>query len=235
MNLTANEKRRGHCPKCGPDRWSTVKSQHDENWEDPNGASGGAIYRMLQCQGCDSIYFTKIDHCSEWEDTDFETGERSGGSISHYWPAPMLRKRPEWLNTYNWPAEFELVRLLTDVYTALDHQLNVLVAIGARTIFDQATALLGVDPALKFIEKLDILRNDGKIGGDEHRILSVVTDAGNAAAHRGWQPNADQLDVILSTIEAFLYRSFVLGNAANELKLSVPQQQRRKSRVTTPV
>jgi hypothetical protein len=84
--------------------------------------------------------------------------------------------------------------LLTSVYTALDNDLRVLAAIGLRTAFDRASELLSVDPEKTFADKLSQLMANGDIGSTEKESLDVLTDAGGAAAHRGWKPNPKQLD-----------------------------------------
>ncbi len=81
--------------------------------------------------------------------------------ITHY-PAPFKRVAPEW--TYDLDlADRELGSLLGDVYGVLNAELRVLAAVAARTVFDRASELLGVDPATTFAEKLDELTKQGKI------------------------------------------------------------------------
>jgi Domain of unknown function (DUF4145) len=63
----------------------------------------------------------------------------------------------------------------------------VLAAIGLRTAFDRASELLGIDPNKTFAGKLSQLVVDGHIGSTEKASLDVLTDAGGAAAHRGWK------------------------------------------------
>ncbi len=128
-------------------------------------------------------------------------------------------------------CDCDLSSLVDDVYKALNNDLGVLAAIGIRTAFDRASELLGVDPAEGFPEKLKKLVALGKIGEDERETLSVLTDAGGAAAHRGWNPAPTQLDTMMNIVEAFLHRTFVLDEAAKRLKQGVPNRpklQRRK-------
>jgi hypothetical protein len=98
---------------------------------------------------------------------------------------------------------------------------------GVRTVFDRASELLGVDPTIPFTKKIDALFQGGKIGAEECETLSILTDAGSAAAHRGWRPSVQEMDVMMSLIEAFLYRTFILGDAAKVLKAKVPAKPQR--------
>ena len=144
---------------------------------------------ILECCGCERIYFRRDYWFSAWETigTDPISGgpRLEGGVETVYWPAPVRRRRPNWLEKIE-VSERDLGVLLDEMYTALDNDLRVLAAIAARTVFDRASQLLGVDPAIGFKEKLDSLGADGKIGVHEEEILQVLVDAGSAAAHRGW-------------------------------------------------
>ena len=78
-----------------------------------------------------------------------------------------------------------------------------------------------------FPDKLKTLQSDGVISTREKEDLLVLTDAGGAAAHRGWRPEPDQLATILDVVEAFLHRALVLGSAVEKMKASVPRKQKR--------
>ena len=138
-----------------------------------------------------------------------------------YWPAAVSRQRPNWLEKIG-AAERDLGKLLEEMYAALDNDLRVLSAIAARTVFDRASKLLRVDPAMGFKEKLDRLGATGRISPDEKEILQVLVDAGSAAAHQGWRPNVDELSTMIEVVESFLHRSLVLGDGIEKLKASVP-------------
>jgi hypothetical protein len=119
----------------------------------------------------------------------------------------------------------DLARLFYDIYIAMDNNLDVLTAIAIRTVFDRASEAFGVDPAATFQKKLSQLQDLGKIGETERTSLTVLVDAGSAAAHRGWRPTSEQLDRLVSIIESFLLRNFVLNRAGEVLKSSIPPRQ----------
>jgi hypothetical protein len=52
--------------------------------------------------------------------------------------------------------------------------------------------------------------------------ISVLTDAGSAAAHRGWSPTNTELDTMMEILEGFINRNLVLGNATLKLKGRLP-------------
>ncbi len=96
--------------------------------------------------------------------------------------------------------------------------------------FDKATELLGIDPAITFDSKLSELEKAGKIGEGERTILDVLTDAGGAAAHRGWKPTPYELDTLISILEGFIDRTLVLPSKAKQLADTIPARPPRKKR-----
>jgi hypothetical protein len=190
------EKIKGHCPNCGANINAGVMASHKTSWSDDYDPIWGETdYRILRCCGCDAVYFQKAEVFSENMDYPYHpvTGETQAEYIVDYsyWPSPLKRTRPEWLNDLI-SIDKKLYDIMGEVYTALDNDLKVLTAIGIRTSFDRGTELLNVDPAKSFFEKLNDLWSSGKIGQSEKDTLEVLSDAGGAAAHRGWEPTIDR-------------------------------------------
>ena len=209
---------KAECPSCGKGRRAAVHGVVEERWEDEH-LWQHTQHRLLQCQGCEKIYYQQESQFSE----DCEMTEEGWDvpSTFRYWPKLSTHKQPDWKNKLGKVDEV-LSSLLDDVYTAHDHELAVLTAIGMRTAFDRATSLVRIDPELSFNKKLDQLMHDGRIGKDERQALDALTDAGNAAAHRAWRPSAEQLTTMLLVLEGFLHRTFVYGADAQKLKHAVP-------------
>ena len=148
-----------------------------------------------------------------------------------YWPAPARRRRPDWLYKLD---DGPLRNLLDEVYGALDADHRVLAAIGVRTALDRAMVLQGATEAAGFAMKLDELKSAGVISQQEKDILVALTDAGSAAAHRGWRPEASALTTIMDGIEAFLHRALVMTPAIAAIKAQVPERPKwlHKSKAT---
>lgn len=223
------ETAKGHCPRCGPDRRADVVASHEEPWENDEAAIWAIdTYNILRCRGCESVYVQRQHVFSEDEDYQFnpETGEYETVLCPDvtYWPAPARRKRPDWLKRLE---DSTLRDLLDEVYGALDADHRVLAAIGARTALDRVMVLKGATDAFGFAEKLDELKNAGLISQHEKDILIVLTDAGGAAAHRGWQPDAEKLSTIMDGTEAFIHRALVMSGAIAAIKEQVPKKPKR--------
>ncbi len=217
---------KGHCPNCGSGRKAYVRSKHVVNFpDDGDGTAASDTGMILECCGCERVYVRQDYWFSEWDNigqhpvTLKPVWER--GVETTYWPAPMARPRPTWLKELE-EGDRDLGKLLSEMYTALDNGLQVVSAIAVRTVFDRASELLGIDPALTFKEKLKGLGANGKVSIDEESTLEVLVDAGSAAAHRGWRPGTEELKTMVDVLESFLHRSFVLGQGTARLKAAVP-------------
>jgi hypothetical protein len=238
MPDSAPETIKGHCPNCGPERNAYLHGKHTVDWSENNSpVSSSDTGMILECCGCGKVFFRRDFWFSEWEDIQDNpyTGqpERVGGVETTYWPSAAHRKPPEWLQKIS-KADKTLGKLLIEMYAALNNDLRVLAAIGARTAFDRSSELLHIDPALPFNEKLDELLSIGKIGKDERGTLEVLVDAGSAAAHRGWTPKATELNTMMVIVEAFLYRAFILDDRLQKLKAAVPPKPTRKKKGKGP-
>jgi len=223
---------KGHCPTCGPARFADVVARHkDRDDDEENGIWFIESYKVLKCRGCGTSYFQKTTIFSEGIDhrENPYTGEREPyiPETVSYWPSPTKRSPPDWLGVVA-SVDTDLGNLMNDVYGAFDADLRVPAAIALRTAFDRSSELLGVDPAMGFAEKLNDLLSHGKISGDEMTVLTTLTDAGNAAAHRAWRPSPSELDTMASIIESFLHRTFVLGDAERKLQAGIPPKPKRQ-------
>jgi hypothetical protein len=225
---------KAHCPDCGDQRRAFVRGKHrSAETDDDDGTSSSDTGFVLECCGCGRVFFRRDVWFSEWEQLGEHpiTGEprMEGGVQTTYWPSPVQRKTPEWVEKIE-EADPDLGGLLAEMYAALNNDLRLLAAIGARTAFDRASELLGVDASLPFRQKLEDLVRLGKMGTDEQETIRILVDAGSAAAHRGWRPKAAELNTMMDVVEAFLYRSFIVGDGIAKLKASVPARPPKVSK-----
>lgn len=219
---------RGHCPRCGPERRATIAAQHIVRTEDGDELVWTQdTYSVLKCDGCDEVYVRHIHFFSEdtvlRQDQAGEFEEHARPTIS-YWPAPSARQKPKWLESL---ADEALRAVLSEIYGALNGDQRTLAAIGARTALDRAMTLLGAETS-GFADRLKELESLGHIGAREHATLIILTDAGNASAHRAWLPSSASLATILSGTEAFLHRNFILTDEISAMQGEIPQRVRRK-------
>ena len=216
----------GNCPRCGGQR-ADIVCQHADRHEDPY-FHEVMYYSILECRGCGEYYF-KTCYMNSY---DYTMSERHGcvyNKHENYWPPSGIRKKPEWKGRLI-HEDHVLGSLFNDVYVALDNNLGVLAAIGMRTVFDRASELLGIDPELPFVRKLESLESEDRITGREKSVLVVLVEAGSAAAHRGWVPEPSQLDSMMAILEGFVHRVFILPDLGIELEKHVPKRKSRTAK-----
>jgi hypothetical protein len=213
------------CNKCGGDRRAYKRASHTVTGHDDE-TSWSDTFDVLECCGCSGISVRHELWFSEWDqfDEDPITGNPRmiPGVKVEYWPPPTKRKKPDWAERLDDGA---LRGVFGEVYQALNLGLMALASIGTRTLLDRAMHLRVGDPRGGFGAKLSRMVERGHIGADEQAILEVVTDAGSAAAHRGYTPNAKTLDTIVETVENFLQREFVLKTASGEIRAATPPRR----------
>jgi len=232
------EMRRAECSGCGGIRNCDVRGRYDERGGD-DFVDWCTRWYILQCRGCDYVFVQTVATFSEdyehYYDEDGEAQTEYNETL-RYWPAISHRKRPDWMMGAGVLADRgeALDAALLEVYGALDADLRTLAAVGIRTTFDVASSLLGIDEKLTFAAKLNALVEGGHIGKVDRSRLEGLIDAGNASAHRGWQPKFEDLDVMMEVLEHFVNdaifaprRRRALDERVAKLKRVVPTRRPR--------
>lgn len=221
---------RGNCPKCKIEANAYVRKEYakvsSSTRDDPTWAENKGF--ILECAACNTIYFRHEFTFSEWGHygTDQITGETTWETPSEveHWPPAASRRKPPWMNEVFDMFDGTLTDLLNEIYAALDGGSQILAAIGIRTAFEHTCTLMGISEG-GFARKLELLHGSGKIGSEDADALGVLTDAGNAAAHRGWKPEPHELSLMIDALEHFINKSINLNPAMNALKQRVPKRK----------
>lgn len=192
--------------------------------------NGGVEHSLLECRGCETVFY--LSDAWDSESMDYYYGPNGETMVEaerdkRTYPSPASQTKPIWFDAIG-KTDAQLQSILNEMYVAYDHGANILTAVGLRTALDRATEVIGIDPAMTFEEKLTELKNGGWIGATEHDILDVITNAGNAAAHRGWSPSKEDVGKLLTAMEAFLHRAFIVGQDALAIKANIPPKPKRK-------
>lgn len=176
-------------------------------------------YEMLACCGCDDSVLLR--ETSSWSEDPEPT--------STYYPPPISRSLPNWRNK----LPTKLRSLLREIYAALQADSRTLALMGARTLVDVAV-LDKIGDVGTFQQKLEKMEQGGFVGRQNREFLAAALDAGNAAAHRGYSPNINQLNHVMDIVENLLQAVYVLHGAAEELKKSTPQRGTKGSKTSSP-
>lgn len=234
--LEAKERMKANCPTCDGERSCDIHGSLDVRWSQDVGHNvvwGNVRHRLLQCRGCESVFYYKSSTDSEsW---DFERDHATGEDVVVYpratetFPLPdKAGRKPEWmLNLHK--HDFQLQAILQETYDAFERGNCILASVGLRTALDRATEVLQIDPGLSLVGKVQRLKELGFVGETEATDLAVVTDAGSAAAHRGWRPEPEEFERLLSTLERFLERTIVNRKSVEGIAIP-PARPRPKKR-----
>jgi hypothetical protein len=221
---------KAHCNECGGERNAYERASYTVDGNDGE-VSWSNTYDVIECCGCSGLSVRHTFWFSEWDqiDSDPLTGQPRliPGIKETYWPPPTKREKPDWTENLD---DDVLRSVIEEVYQALNAGMIVLASIGTRTLLDRGMFLRVGDPQGGFAGKLNLMVKRGHIGPDERDILEAITDAGSAAAHRGFIPNSKTLSTIIETTENFLHREFVLKSAVGEVRTATPERRDQKSK-----
>lgn len=243
METKLGTKKRAFCSNCKGERNCEIKGHHREDYyQQISGYSWQRDWYLLVCCGCEHIFAQSVASDSESYDDVYD---HNGQFYKQYhttiesWPARNKRDRPIWYNTLQYQIKHaraaDFISCLSQVYGAMDHDLNILAAIGIRTTFDIASEILGIDTEQQFVKKLEKMKQGGFVSPSQKDNLEVLIQTGNASAHRGWEPSFAELNALMDAFEDFINDRFVRPGqekkqprASQKLKTKSPPEKRQK-------
>ncbi|MER9657631.1 DUF4145 domain-containing protein [Mesorhizobium sp. M0152] len=202
---------------------------------------GGVTYTLFECRGCNAVFY----ETSSWDENDVDQWygpdgqtESEANLTKETFPKPPARPRPDWFDVSG-AINHTLHGIMEETYKADEAGCHLLAAVGLRTALDSCFEGVGIEGGDTFAKKLHALKAGGYIGETEHDLLTVLIDAGSAAAHRGWTPERQHVHQLMDVLENFIQRVFVNGKRALEMKAGIPGKQPRirspRSSVAIPV
>lgn len=226
-----NEILKLRCPTCQGQRNCSVRARYTHHWDHgelPYILSGTDTHHLLQCEGCETVFYYRESTDSENFEID---NDPATGAEYRYFP----------VTTETYPAETAveikppfleqalardavLYSILSEMHMCSVNDSYTLATIGLRTAIDRITFLLEIEENLRFDQKLSALLAEGYIGQTEHDSLSVIIHAGNAAAHRGWKPSKDQFTALLLTFHQFFPRALERGSTVMAIRDQIPRR-----------
>ena len=241
--------KKANCPTCNGSRNCRVEGHFQKaEFKEEEEVELYNDYYLLVCQGCSDAFMqielNTLPTFDCYVDLDDE-GEPIYIQNCHLeiktWPSPLKRKIPERFKKYEKYIYDNYSKLLDhmlwEVYGAYDKDLLILASVGIRICFDIVSTSLGIDPNLQFAKKLEKLRDGGYVTEIEKDILTVLVEAGNASAHRGWSPDPQDVSILLNILENFIENTIIkpiekkiLEETAATIKEKIPPRLPRLSR-----
>lgn len=112
--------------------------------------------------------------------------------------------------------------LLAETFRAKEQGWNRLAAMGCRTLFDMVSTEALTGDAKTFKDKLDAMVQEAHIAETQKENLGALVEAGNAAAHRGFNPEAEMVETMWGIALNLLESHFVLRPKAQKLSSLTP-------------
>jgi hypothetical protein len=119
---------------------------------------------------------------------------------------------------------------MEEVYAALQAGSKRLALMGARALVDLFMNDKVGDIG-GFERKSAELVNQGLLSNTHQKILNAALETGHAVIHRGFNPKRDTVEQVMDIVENLL-QTYVLDEAANDLKNVTPRRNKRTKRST---
>ncbi len=214
----SGNKTKSHCNECGGEKNHEIKASVKESGSEPfdEGYSLDwcTTWEIMKCLGCDELSAKKT----------FYFSENDGNEVTFY-PAPVSKRKPEWLKGIKDKA---LLNLFAELYIVLQANAPISAVSICRAIIDRIIQIHVGDKG-GFVTGIKALKNEGHIAEKELELINFVIEAGSAATHRGWKPeNNTYLEVVTGIVENLVERLFVLPSTQKKLIRGIPKRKQIK-------
>ena len=204
------------CPSC--QRQTEHQVLFETEWDDVMEEILHS-YILMSCRGCGAVLLMDI-HRKKATESD------PGWVQPHYYPASGSRKLPEWVSRLDDTNENEaqLADLLKEIYAAVAGGQRRLAAMGIRALLEQVM-ILKVGDIGGFDKKLDGFQDKGFISLVQRDAMRTTLDLGDAAMHRAFAPEWDDLNTALDIAEGVMAAIYGHPPASAKLGDRVPQRK----------
>lgn len=184
-------------------------------------------YELLQCLGCEAVHLRHSSSFSEATDSDDELEK-----TVKFYPPRISRSKPEWLGSINgpfWIGESEIEQLLEEIYVALHNNSLRLAAMGVRALLEfMMIDKVGDRGSIR--ENIKAFFEAGYVAPvDQETFRSKLIEAGHAAMHRGYKPNATDLGTLLDLTESLIASIYVHPERTQGLEKRIPSKRGESS------
>lgn len=131
-------------------------------------------------------------------------------------PKKQIHKVPDYL--FSLPQQY--IEIYNEIISAVNSNLMMLACTGIRTIIDTIISEK-VGNKGTFKDKLDKMKNEHYFSSTQYEIFSILINAGNASAHRGYSPNEKDMLILIESLDGFLKSEVDLMNL-NQASQNIP-------------
>jgi hypothetical protein len=179
-------------------------------------------YKLLQCLGCESVHLRHESSFSE------NKGPDGGLEITTtIYPPRTSRSKPEWLGNISGPF-WGGAHDIEQIYVALHNDSLRLAAMGIRALIE-FIVIDKVGDRGSFGENIKAFFGAGYVAAVDREIFkSKLIEAGHAAMHRGYRPDATDLGTLLDLTESLIASVYVHPARAKGLEKRIPARRSAK-------
>jgi len=215
--MTSEDMKWFHCNDCNGEKKHKILFKKVTRWSEPGyPVDGGNAYRLIECCGCETIKLVHEDWCSEHTDAELRP-------IIHkkYYPPSLFRPLPKWLN--NLDPEWEITKLVIEVYSALQNDSPSLALMGIRAIIEQLMIEKTGDNN-SFKKNMMEFEKQGYISSKQRKFLESALEAGHASIHRGFIPKSIHIETCMDVCENLIETIHILPRKSLTLDRDVPKR-----------
>ena len=169
------------------------------------------IFEVTKCCGCKKFNLNVYER---------STPDPKNDRLIHRYPNSKVREFPKWITNLN----LKYIELFSEIYRSLNQGSITLPIIGSRTLLDMYI-VEKIGDIGNFKQKIEKLLLEGFITKSQKDFLSIALEYGNAAAHRGYKAEVEEINKVLDIIET-LFREEALKIETNSLKKSIPRKEK---------
>jgi hypothetical protein len=141
-------------------------------------------------------------------------------------PIALPRDRTE-IGCERIPASIKT--LMIEIDTAVKNKLYKLAAMGIRAALENIMKeKIGDRP---FVVLVAEFQKTGYLSVRQVESLNSIIEAGHAVVHRGWQPNHDDISLLIDVTETLIKTIYLHEDRARELKERVPTRQQSEHKL----
>ncbi len=211
---TSDDRVKLHCNFCLGLRWHSIlystTREHYEELDNGNDYQEVTVYRIAECNGCESVTMHTSWHNSGQPDP-----------IEEQWPPKVSRRQPKWMfelflsDNLNNPFKHEFIR---EIYSSLKAGNLRLTVLGVRALFEQVM-LEHIDDKGTFAKNIEQFEASGFISHIQREAILPVIEAGHASMHRGFKATEQQVEAILDVTENVIESIYITKSRTTGLKV----------------
>jgi hypothetical protein len=218
-----NEKILAHCNKCMGDRNHQLLFTERNDWHDDEGLVDGAItWALIKCLGCDDV---RLKHQS-WFSEDMDI-DGTPNIYTNFYPPSVTRQKPIWQREF-FPFAlklFQLNSLSEEIYDALGVGAYRLATMGIRALVEKIM-IDSVGDKGNFEKNISAFFIEGFVAPKQQDIFkNILIEAGHAAMHRNFKPDADVVNTLLDMVEGIMRSIYYEPMVAEQVNKAIPRRK----------